>query len=59
MLKQNKPGHVANMCFCIPVTKAQILKLVSHWDAKILRLVADKGLQYKCDFFTLRSHWTW
>ena len=26
------------------------LKLVSHLDATISRLVGDKGLRYKCDF---------
>ena len=37
------------------------LKLVSHWEATISRLVGDKGLRYKRNFltfFTLRSHWT-
>ena len=34
------------------------IKLVSHWDATILRLVGDKGLRYKRDFLPLRSHWT-
>ena len=37
------------------------LKLVSHWDATISRLVRDKGMRYKyhfLQFFTLRSHWT-
>ena len=30
------------------------LKLVSHWDATILRLVGDKGLPgYKCDVLTI------
>ena len=38
-----------------------LLKLVSHWDATISRLVGDNGLLYKNDFlpfFILRSHWT-
>ena len=33
------------------------VKLVSHWEATISRLVGDKGLRYKRDFlpfFTLR-----
>ena len=40
--------------------QTKYLKLVSHWDATISRLVGDKGLRYKRDFlpfFTLRSHW--
>ena len=28
-----------------------LIKLVSHWDATISRLVGDKGLRYKCAFF--------
>ena len=42
-------------------TKIKALKLVSHWDATISRLVGAKGLRHKRDFlpfFTLRSHWT-
>ena len=37
------------------------VKLLSHWDTTISRLVGDKGLRYKHEFlpfFTLRSHWT-
>ena len=32
------------------------LKLVSHWDATISRLVGDKGLRYKRDFLPFFSH---